>query len=88
MKIRVDWFKPSGKWYAGGEVEIGDLYLFDDELKQAIVDNQNHIGEGWQGYYDVVTSDTEENWRDESYTKFFKHLFHSGKFLGIKRKNT
>jgi hypothetical protein len=31
MKIQVDFYKPSGKWYAGGIVDIGDAKLWRDE---------------------------------------------------------
>lgn len=87
MKIRVDWYKPSGKWYAGGEVEVDDSRLYFDDFLQKIVDNQNELIDGWQGGYDVVTSDTEENYADQNYTLFYKALFHRDRFLRIKRKN-
>jgi hypothetical protein len=33
MKIKLDWFKKSGKWYEGYEVDIPeDVYLFSKDL--------------------------------------------------------
>lgn len=59
-KIRVDFFRESGKWYSGGEVKVNHL-LFEDEFKQDIVDNQEILHDGWQGSYIVVTDDVEDD---------------------------
>jgi hypothetical protein len=87
MLIHIDFFKPSGKWYEGGDVEIRDgSYLWSDDLKQQIVNNQDILMDGWQDCeYTVVLTDTPENISDSNYRGFFRHMFHAGSFKGLKR---
>jgi hypothetical protein len=77
MKIQVDFYKPSGKWHEGGEVEIGNARLWKGDLPQAIVNNQNILTDGWQHYeyYYVITNDIPELFNDPNYKEFFKALF-------------
>lgn len=89
MKIWVDFFKPSGKWYLGGEVEMGDARLHMGEpYRQAIVDNQRIMMDGWQhkAYYYVVTRDLAKYDEDPHYTDFNIALFTPDEFIGLKRK--
>ena len=90
MKIRVDFYRPSGKWYEGGEVEIGNAKLWRGDLPQAIVNNQNILTDGWQEQdcYYVVTSDLIECDNDDlNCYDFVKALFLPDKFKGLKRRN-
>lgn len=86
-KIQVDFFKESGKWYAGGEVYVGDVTksLLGD-IKQKIVDNQEILGEGWQGNFVVVIRDIEEDFKSKDYTGFNNAFFYKDEFEGMKRK--
>lgn len=84
MKFIVDFFKPSGKWYSGCEIE-SELNLWDDNFKQEIVNKQNALMEGWQGNYFVVTDDTSENDFDNNYKGFYKRHFMPWDFIGIKK---
>ena len=86
MKIRVDFYKLSGKWAYGGGVEIGETHLWEVAFLQAIVNNQEILHNGWQGRYDVVTNDLYENWRLKEYTGFFKNIFKANKFAGLKKQ--
>jgi len=85
MKIRVDFFRSSGKWYEGGEVDIGEARLWKGDLKQAIVNNQEIIHDGWQGSYIVVTDDTHDNFIKEGYAEFFKWVYQIQDFINIKK---
>ena len=79
--IYVNFYKPSGKWYASGPVEVSHQLYELDELKQDIVNNQGILREGWQGNY-VVTID-----QIDSYDPFFTRLFPQGAFAGIRKNN-
>lgn len=77
-KIRVDFYKESGKWYAGGDVLV-EHYLFQEGFKQDIVNNQNILYDGWQGNYIVVTNNHEDD------DNFAKQVFLPSKFYGIQK---
>lgn len=88
MKIRIDWYKESGKWYAGEEIEIsGNYHIWEEEFLQEIVDNQNQLIDGWQAdQFIVVTGDLQKYAEDRNYQKFYHQLFPQGRFLGIKKR--
>ncbi len=87
MKIRVDWFKPTGKWYAGEEVEVGDWQLWEPEFKQAIVDNQKQLVDSWLGDFHVVTGDLQKYDDDPEYSRF-SHHFAAERWVGMKKSRT
>lgn len=78
--IQVDFYKESGKWYSGGEVEV-EHELFQDEFRQDIVNNQKILNDGWQGNFIVVTNNLPDD------NLFAMQLFLPSKFAGIS-KNT
>jgi hypothetical protein len=78
--IRVDFYKESGKWYAGGNVLVNH-HLFQDGFRQDIVNNQQILFDGWQGNYIVVTDNLEG---DEL---FAKQIFLPSKFNEIYKTN-
>ncbi len=83
MKIRVDFYKDTGKWHDGGIVDIGDTPGQDTHaVAQAIVDHQNIIGDGWQSesYFYVVVGNVDDN--DDFCMRHFKPV----DFLGLKRR--
>jgi hypothetical protein len=83
--IRVDWFKRSGKWYAGQELDVGDTKLYDDAFKQVIVDKQTQLYDGWQGEFHVVTRDLDKHHELSEYKEFYMQLFDAAQFVGILR---
>ena len=88
MIIQVDWFKNSGKWWYGGPLEIrDDTYLWSDDFKQQIVDNQKIIGDNWQesDYYYVVTRNHPGDEMSPNFRGFHFYLFKPGAFKGIKK---
>jgi hypothetical protein len=89
MFIQIDWYRETGKWAYGGEIEIGDgTFLWHNDFKQQIVNNQNIINDGWQDsdYYHVVVSDTHADSLSPNYRGFFKHYFPPGSFNGIRQQ--
>lgn len=82
MKIQVDFYKPSGKWYAGGEVEIGDAKPYDDDLLYIIWENQQILTSKHSKYYTVVTNDTPDNDADPNYHYCFKSILQIGVYNG------
>ena len=87
MIIQVDFYKESGKWYAGGEVDLGDVRMYKDitAYKKAIINNQTILGTDWykRGAYYVVTSDLPESEKDRNYTDFNHGLFFPGEFIDL-----
>lgn len=62
MKIYVDFFKPSGKWYAGGEVDVGEARLWRDNLLQAIWDNQMLLNQNTErSQWTVVSREADQD---------------------------
>jgi hypothetical protein len=84
MKLQIDFYRETGKWYTGGEIEIPDgLYIWSDEFKQSIVDNQGMLVDGWQDDFIVVTADHPDNEKDPTYHNFYRHLWVIGSFNGL-----
>jgi len=85
LVIRVDWFKSSGKWAYGGEVNVGHARLWmGDAFKQAIVSNQDIIRDGWQNNdWVVVTRDLSEEWAKREYREFSSQYYPAGSFNGL-----
>jgi hypothetical protein len=83
MQIQVDFYRLSGKWYAGGLLEIGDVGLHQKEdFMQAVVDGQQILVDSWtaHGEYYVVTSPGKDD------DRFVNALFLPHQFQGMKRK--
>ena len=63
MIVQVDFFKETGKWYAGGEVDVGEARLWKGDMAKAISQNQQIVGHPAQFYCVVseaaATPDTE-----------------------------
>jgi hypothetical protein len=59
VKVKVNFFKPSGKWYSGGVVDVGDARPGLGNLYGAIVKNQQILKAGACQHYVVVVGDAE-----------------------------
>lgn len=88
MKVQVDWYKMSGKWYAGGEVDIGDARLHQDIDYSGLVYNAVAVeiaahqsimrsGACSSGDY-LITVRNIEPW--DVRTEFCNHLFRAEDF--------
>ena len=78
MKVKVNFYKSTGKWYAGGIVDIGTVATWDSgAVKQAIVDNQRELMDGWQGQYYVVVDNVSDD------DDFCMRLYVTEAFRGI-----
>lgn len=92
MIVRVDWFKlSSGKWYAGGEVEIDGAKLWRDhrsgknEVAVAILQNQQVLNVDsiypFRNFYTVVTQSGFDQDDGSKYGhQFCQHLFFPSDF--------
>lgn len=88
MNIEVEFYRPTGKYYSGGIVQIpDDCELWHDNFKQEIINNQKILIDGWQGSYYVLTNDTKENFIQRNYNRFYKRLFQPHEFAGILKTN-
>ena len=88
MIIRVDWFEKTGKWAYGGDVQIADgTYLWSDNFKEDIVNNQNIINDGWQesDYWYILTRNHPADELSPNFCGFHFYLFEPGSFKGIKK---
>lgn len=83
MRIRVDFYKPSGKWAYGGEVEVNDVKLWHDNnaLLKEIILNQEIMNCSLSDLisFTIVTDDLHENFLREDYKDFFKAILQVGK---------
>lgn len=79
MKIRVDFYKPSGKWYTGGLVEIGDAKLWDKNFLDIVWENQDHLQKNYRDYWTIVINDDPEEEKKETYHDFFNAVLQVGK---------
>ena len=87
MKLRVDLYKPSGKWAYGGIVEIsGKHALWSDEFRQELIENQEFVADGTFDDRIVVTAHTEE-WERSDEPGFYQQLFLAGSFNGMRKKS-
>lgn len=65
MIIEVNFYKPSGKWYSWGDVNIGDARLWKGDVYAAILKNQNILEEGVADHYFIVTSNARPGPEDD-----------------------
>jgi len=78
MEIQVEFYRESGKWYAGGIVDISDTPGWDTgAVRQAIVEHQGILMDGWQGQYYVVVGNVSDD------DDFCMRHFVPGDFVGI-----
>lgn len=68
MKIKVDFYKESGKWYEGGIVEIPDgSWLHTEDIREFVMCKQNIVDNPEQ--FHCVVNNVNEN------DNFFKALW-------------
>ncbi len=83
MIIKITWFKESGKYYSDGEVDVGENLLWEPKFKQAIVNNQITMTDGWQDNdFFVMTDSLHESHIDRNYRGFYTQLFMPHSFKG------
>ena len=83
LLIKMDWFNERGKWKYGGVVEVGDIYMFDPNFKQILVNNQTELMDGWEDHDYYVVLDNIDN---DSNSHFCKCLYPPGSFAGMRRR--
>lgn len=64
MKIKVSFFKPSGKWYTDGEAVLPDgTKLFDEGVWDLVLEKQNGVSgnklSDYEGWFIVVSHDDD-----------------------------
>ena len=74
--IDVNFYKISGKWYAGSQAVVNH-FLFQDGFKQDIVNTQDCLVDGWQEDAFVVVTSAPEH-----VNGFFERIFFPGEFSG------
>jgi hypothetical protein len=76
MLIQVDWYKETGKWYTGGQVEIEPM-PWEDGIREAILRNQKILVAGWEneGEFYVVVDDIPESKNDPNYRMTYSRLY-------------
>jgi hypothetical protein len=87
MLLLVNLFKASGKWYAGGLVNVSEQHaIYDLEFRQELVDNQDFVVDGAFDEFIVVITHTE-SYETEDTKNFYQHLYPIGTFKGFRRSN-
>ena len=77
MLVQVDFYKDTGKWYAGGRVEC-DKMPWEDGVYESIEKNQNILNR-LSGYFYMVVSDIPESENDPNYRYTYSRLYHPKK---------
>ena len=79
--LHVDFYKNSGKWYDGGDMEIGDMieYLDRADIAKRIENNQNILIKGAIDEFFIVTSIPNQEDND---TFFANYLYKPGEVSG------
>lgn len=83
--VTIRFFKPNGRFYTGCVAEL-PIWLSDPEYKQAIVDKQVSLEDGWQdsdSAWIVVTSAANP----EEHKGFHEHVFIPFSFKGITKSS-
>lgn len=84
QKIRVMFFKKTGKYYTVGNA-IVNHFLWEDEFKHDLVNTQDSLKDGWQGEFQVLTEELDD---DNETSNFATFLFDADSFVGIEREGT
>lgn len=76
MLIQIDFYKTTGKWYAGGRVEI-DNTAHEEGIVQAIIDKQNILRTDWEVTCEffLVVNDIPESMNDPNYRTTYARLY-------------
>jgi hypothetical protein len=78
MKIKVDWFKDTGKWYAGQEILMDRAAAIDrDLLMRLIIERQTELNANWVGDFDVVISDIDMLFQRNDYKTLFSRIIYA-----------
>lgn len=72
MLIQVDFYKSTGKWYAGGKVEI-DKLAHEDGILENIINRQTMLTHVIDMY--VVVNDIPESSNDPNYRTTYSRLY-------------
>lgn len=77
MLVQVDFYKDTGKWYSGGEVEC-DKMPWEDGIRESIEKNQQILTNIDPSFY-MVVSDLTESEKDRNYRYTYSRLYHPHK---------
>lgn len=80
-KLRVTFYKKTGK-LAYEAVATTNKYSFEDGFKQAIVDTQDGINDGWQGEFFVIVQNYNPDYDVEN-EPFVNRLYMPEDLVGI-----
>ena len=72
MLVQVDFYKRTGKWYSGGEVEVSKM-PWEDGILEEIIKNQN-ILIGTEEFI-IVVNDLSESMVDRNYRYTYARLY-------------
>ena len=77
MRVQVDFYRTTGKWYSGGEVEC-DKLPYEDGVLDSILANQKILSNDCSDYY-IVLGDLPESVNDVNYRMTYARLYHPRK---------
>ena len=76
VKLKVVFYKQTGKWAYEGIVDVGDMKPYKDDVLQAIRDNQDIIIKGHEKDFHIVVDNAEELTPEEGKAGLFcKRLY-------------
>lgn len=82
MKVWFDLYKPSGKWYAGGAVEMEDQEPFDpnESILETFWRNQDFMnGNCHKSLYTIISDDLDSARNDSEYKTLWKQVLQIGR---------
>lgn len=71
MKLKVTFYKPTGKLAYEGIVDVGDMKPYKDDVLKIVCDKQNVIMQGQERYFHIVIKNAEELTPEESKAGLF-----------------
>lgn len=87
--VEMTWYNENGK-YKYDAIVMVDVYAFDDNFKQQLVDRQSAIYDGWQNDddYFVVVRNAEGHPDNRDDAPFVNSLYQKGAFANIRKGGT
>ena len=60
MKLKVNFYKTTGKWAYGGIVDVGDMKPYCDDVLKIVCEKQNIITKGHERDFHIVVDNAEK----------------------------
>lgn len=77
MKIKIQFYKPSGKWYSSCEIDIDAGKIFEiGAIEKVIINHQDALSDSWIGCYHVTVENAGPDTDPFVNRLYMQHQFH------------